>query len=410
MLLTALKRESEHVVTDLLTYRDLDMLQQRQAGPDHLACPASGCSAADHNKRYLIMTYMSEFDRIHYPLPLQYVAAPDPEYLKSIISRLRSEAKGLFQVCSVLCVPAKLNVCQLASSVISNSTKTGLGLLQAGELGEGKARGAIRAIADARQLRDENSALQQRLQGQHTLKAELAGATARLQECQQQCQVVLAPLPDSLFLLATKECNWGCWKFACGAAEQWCSTAHLVAAKGWSGWWLTMQFGAQRLEERDAALAEMHFVKAELERQQTLAQTAAQAHLAEMDATRQQVWQGHEYHASACLCVATCIANARCCAAAQAHCSTQKTSRVRWCSQLQCGSFADSAVGAAAAPASCILEVSQLAQVADAASCLGHCPPPASQKIPEITFDDVCWTLHFLGRYNCVPHTVLGAS
>lgn len=90
MLLKALRQESEHVVADLLTYKDLDMLQQRYpAQPE--AARTQPVSA--NSKRYLILTYISEFDRVHYPLPLQYVAAPDPEYLKGIIERLRSEAK-----------------------------------------------------------------------------------------------------------------------------------------------------------------------------------------------------------------------------------------------------------------------------------------------------------------------------
>ena len=96
MLLTALKRESDNVVVDLLTYKDLDMLRSRQAGSAGPDKPATNDTV--NSKRYLIMTYNSEFDRIHYPLPLQYVASPDPKYLKSIIARLRSEAKHFYQV------------------------------------------------------------------------------------------------------------------------------------------------------------------------------------------------------------------------------------------------------------------------------------------------------------------------
>ena len=41
------------------------------------------------NKRYLILTYAAEFDRVHYPLPLMYEEYPDPEDLKRTIVRLR---------------------------------------------------------------------------------------------------------------------------------------------------------------------------------------------------------------------------------------------------------------------------------------------------------------------------------
>ena len=68
--------------------------------------------------------------------------------------------------------------------------------MQAREPGDGKARGAIRAIADARQLRDENSALQQRLQEHPGLKAELASARDQLQEQEEQLHTVrLSNLP-----------------------------------------------------------------------------------------------------------------------------------------------------------------------------------------------------------------------
>ena len=35
-----------------------------------------------NNKRYLILTYAAEFDRVHYPLPLIFEDTPDPETLK----------------------------------------------------------------------------------------------------------------------------------------------------------------------------------------------------------------------------------------------------------------------------------------------------------------------------------------
>lgn len=42
-----------------------------------------------NNKRYLILTYSSEFDRVHYPLPLAFEENPDVERLKDIIKDLR---------------------------------------------------------------------------------------------------------------------------------------------------------------------------------------------------------------------------------------------------------------------------------------------------------------------------------
>ncbi|GLC57436.1 Centrosomal protein CCDC61 [Pleodorina starrii] len=91
MLLSALKQASDSVFVDLLTYQDLEVLKSRKAGsqvPPQRTQPPN-------NKRYLIMTYAAEFDRVHYPLPLLYEENPDPQQLKRIISQLRSEVEAL---------------------------------------------------------------------------------------------------------------------------------------------------------------------------------------------------------------------------------------------------------------------------------------------------------------------------
>lgn len=91
MLLSALKQASDSVFVDLLTYQDLEVLKSRKAGnqgPPQRTQPPN-------NKRYLIMTYAAEFDRVHYPLPLLYEDNPDPQHLKRIISQLRSEVEAL---------------------------------------------------------------------------------------------------------------------------------------------------------------------------------------------------------------------------------------------------------------------------------------------------------------------------
>ncbi|KRX10182.1 hypothetical protein PPERSA_08585 [Pseudocohnilembus persalinus] len=48
-----------------------------------------------NKKRYLIMTYCAEFDKVHYPMPLNYDENPDPEQLKSTVRRLRIELEEL---------------------------------------------------------------------------------------------------------------------------------------------------------------------------------------------------------------------------------------------------------------------------------------------------------------------------
>ncbi|XP_075846443.1 centrosomal protein CCDC61 isoform X1 [Microtus pennsylvanicus] len=89
MLESALTQSSESVTLDLLTYTDLESLRSRKLGgrPGTLA-PRS---AQLNSKRYLILIYSVEFDRIHYPLPLPYQGKPDPVVLQGIIRSLKEE-------------------------------------------------------------------------------------------------------------------------------------------------------------------------------------------------------------------------------------------------------------------------------------------------------------------------------
>ena len=78
---------SESVFVDLLTYSDLEMLRSRQARK-----PASSTtSAKPNNKRYLILTYQVEYDRVHYPLPLSHIEEPPAHALQATIRRLRAD-------------------------------------------------------------------------------------------------------------------------------------------------------------------------------------------------------------------------------------------------------------------------------------------------------------------------------
>ncbi|KAK9867788.1 hypothetical protein WJX84_003167 [Apatococcus fuscideae] len=98
MLITAIQQTSESVVVDLLTFADLEELKSRRAAPSAAGAaskpagpPAqqSQTGLQPSNKRYLILTYAAEFDRVHYPLPLAYEERPDPDRLKGLIRQLR---------------------------------------------------------------------------------------------------------------------------------------------------------------------------------------------------------------------------------------------------------------------------------------------------------------------------------
>ncbi|KAM3868897.1 centrosomal protein CCDC61 [Diretmus argenteus] len=94
MLESAVKKRSDSVILDLLTYADLELLRNRKAGV--VGRPrGQQQSTALSAKRYLILIYTVEFDRIHYPLPLPYQGKPDPAALRREIKALRAELNAI---------------------------------------------------------------------------------------------------------------------------------------------------------------------------------------------------------------------------------------------------------------------------------------------------------------------------
>ncbi|KAM6307757.1 centrosomal protein CCDC61 [Podargus strigoides] len=93
MLESALLGTSDSVSLELLTYADLEMLRSRKVGgPLHPPrAPPSPPPPPLHAKRYLILLYSVEFDRIHYPLPLPYAGPADPAALREELVQLRDE-------------------------------------------------------------------------------------------------------------------------------------------------------------------------------------------------------------------------------------------------------------------------------------------------------------------------------
>ncbi|XP_029029712.1 centrosomal protein CCDC61 isoform X2 [Betta splendens] len=94
MLESAVRKTSDSVTLDLLTYADLELLRNRKAGVVSRPRGQQQPSALTA-KRYLILIYTVEFDRIHYPLPLPYVGKPDPAALQKEVRALRAELSAL---------------------------------------------------------------------------------------------------------------------------------------------------------------------------------------------------------------------------------------------------------------------------------------------------------------------------
>lgn len=61
-----------------MNYCEQELLKAKRAGSDGYMGTSSATSAStptniQNNKRYLILTYAAEYDRVHYPLPLAFV-------------------------------------------------------------------------------------------------------------------------------------------------------------------------------------------------------------------------------------------------------------------------------------------------------------------------------------------------
>lgn len=99
MLHSAFEMTSESVLLDVLTARDLELLRERKkresfsAGglaPGHPSLASS--QRIDDSKMFVILTYIVEFDKVHYPLSLvKSVPAQEKTHLVGVIDALRKE-------------------------------------------------------------------------------------------------------------------------------------------------------------------------------------------------------------------------------------------------------------------------------------------------------------------------------
>ncbi|XP_038622766.1 centrosomal protein CCDC61 isoform X2 [Tachyglossus aculeatus] len=181
MLESALTQSSESVTLDLLTYADLEALRMRKVGAR--PGPPAPRSALLSSKRYLILVYSVEFDRIHYPLPLPYLGKPDPAALQGVIRALREEL-AQFKAGTGRDVEIQRLREQLSQAVVEKrELEAALSRARAAEARLEEVRGghgAPREVVALRQLvrRLEEELLRQRSQHQRA-------AGHRQQECRQ---------------------------------------------------------------------------------------------------------------------------------------------------------------------------------------------------------------------------------
>ena len=97
MLETALRSETpnDNLAIDIATYDDLEAMNMRRSRIQSVNESYSSRAGKKNEKRYLILTYISAFDRVQYPLPLSIVSSPTKAQLNRTIKRLRGEVKYL---------------------------------------------------------------------------------------------------------------------------------------------------------------------------------------------------------------------------------------------------------------------------------------------------------------------------
>lgn len=96
-------------------------------------------------KRYLILTYTVEFDRVHYPLPLAYEEDPNPAALKATIRRLRQELESTRSGLSEPIEPREKELRQIITQLRQENTQL---------------RHRLRQL-ESRQKRDEESGVRE---------------------------------------------------------------------------------------------------------------------------------------------------------------------------------------------------------------------------------------------------------
>ncbi|CDW82093.1 UNKNOWN [Stylonychia lemnae] len=87
MLIQALRSQNESVCIDLLTFADLEALKTKGQSANNRS---NLNQTTTNNKRYFILTYITEFERVHYPLSLNYVEEPETDQLRRTIERMRN--------------------------------------------------------------------------------------------------------------------------------------------------------------------------------------------------------------------------------------------------------------------------------------------------------------------------------
>lgn len=95
MLCSSFTKDNENVIVDILSPTELELMKSMKMGSRNnntsmrSEASVTGENSGQSRKRYVILTYTSEFDKSHYPLPLQFEDVPNYPALRRTITRLR---------------------------------------------------------------------------------------------------------------------------------------------------------------------------------------------------------------------------------------------------------------------------------------------------------------------------------
>ncbi|CAH8833336.1 unnamed protein product [Trichobilharzia szidati] len=100
MIQSAICKRSSFLKLDLLNYEDLSEIRKSRIINDY-SVPQSPVLSKG-NKRYLILSYTTEFDKIHYPIPLMFFGCPSPDTYRNNIHELRVKLYNNHPAMSIL--------------------------------------------------------------------------------------------------------------------------------------------------------------------------------------------------------------------------------------------------------------------------------------------------------------------
>lgn len=187
MLASAFDNDSESVYVDVLTYSDLEMLKARKSAPggDAESTTSTSVQSRSQTKRYVILTYRGEFDRVHYPLPLSYEDTPNADSLQRTIRRLRKRVQDADSVPQTDLVGEK-DLRKIIANLRQENTELKHRIRRQGSGGNAKEEehiaGLNRTIAD---LQSANGKQRKEIEG---LKKELSKADATYQKYRTESQ------------------------------------------------------------------------------------------------------------------------------------------------------------------------------------------------------------------------------